>query len=174
MTETSGYVDTWEKSGDKPGALSLALDIQTSILYGDVSAWVWWQGSDGSGIDEFSLMSDVTTGKKYNVSKHFYRFVRPGAERISANSDDDDVSVTAFHNAELGTHTLVIINASAEARAVKVNMSGAGSPTEYEMFVTSASKNCESAGTKPASSSFSIPARSVVTLQAGGNPLGKP
>jgi hypothetical protein len=49
-------------------------------------------------------------------------------------------------------------------------MTGSGLPASFEMFVTSASRNCESVGTVSASS-ITLPARSVVTLQAGGTPL---
>jgi hypothetical protein len=35
MTETSGYLDAWEGTSNKPGALSLAIDMQTALYFGD-------------------------------------------------------------------------------------------------------------------------------------------
>lgn len=169
MTETSGYVDNWEKVGTKPGAFSLAVDIQTALNFGDVSAWVYWQGSELSGINEFNLMSDLTVGKKYYASKNFYRFIRPGAVRVDATSSDPEVAVSAFVNASKGTQTIVITNASAQSR--RIELAGAGLASEFELFVTSADKNCEAQGVKANNSAITIPARSVVTLQAGGTAL---
>jgi hypothetical protein len=54
MTETSGYVDAWEGTSNKPGALSLAIDMQTALYFGDLSAWVYWQGSGLGGINEYN------------------------------------------------------------------------------------------------------------------------
>ena len=46
MTETSGYQDAWNGN---PGAFSLALDMMSGLNNGDMSGWVWWQGSENPG-----------------------------------------------------------------------------------------------------------------------------
>ena len=171
MTETSGYYDTWEASNKKPGAINLAMDIHSGLFYGNISGWVWWQGSQKTN-DEFSLMSGVTTGKKYAVSKQFYRYVRPGAVRFKSIADNDEVFVTAFENTAKGTHTFVIIN-SGDAKSI--NIQGANIPTVYKMYRTSssASENCTLIGDIDLvkTVNIEIPAKSVVTLQAGGDSL---
>ena len=172
MTETSGYAESWEEAGETPGAFNLASDIQSALLFGDVSGWVFWQGSSLGSIKEYNLMNDLTVGKKYHVSRNFYRFIRPGAVRVDAQSADAAVSVSAFEHAQNGTHTLVLINSADQPKAVNIEMSGSGAPAEYEIFVSSATKNSESAGLKSANSQIVLPARSVVTLQAGGSVLG--
>ncbi len=172
MTETSGYLDSWEGDGTKPGAFSLALDIHSALAFGDVSGWVHWQGSGLGGINEYNLMSDLEVGKKYYASKQYYRFVRPGAVRLAATSPDADVALTAFHNPALGTHTVILLNTATTAKNVVVNMSGSGLPAQYEMFVTSASNNCVSQGLKAATATITLPPRSIVTMQAGGTALG--
>ncbi|CAA9255060.1 MAG: GH30 / GH30_7 / GH30_6 / GH30_4 / GH30_1 / G H30_8 / GH30_5 / GH30_2 [uncultured Cytophagales bacterium] len=171
MTETSGYVDAWEGISGKPGALSLAIDMQTALYFGDLSAWVYWQGSGLGGINEYNLMSDTQVGKKYYASKNFYRFIRPGAVRLATSSPDPEVSITAYEHTANGTHTLVLINSGTAAKAFTLSVTGSGLPTSYEMFVTSATRNCESAGLVSTTRSITLPARSVVTLQAGGMPL---
>lgn len=83
MTETSGYDDTWE---GEPGAFALALDIMSALNNGNVAGWVWWQGSENPGssnIGEFALMNGLVKGKKYYASKQFYRYIRPGAVRVT-------------------------------------------------------------------------------------------
>ena len=171
MTETSGYTDSWERKGDKPGALNLAMDIHSGLYYGDMNAWVWWQGSQATS-DEFSLMSGTRTGKKYGVSKHFYRYIRPGAVRVKGTSDDSSLFLTAYEHSVKGTFTIVIINSGDSAKSVTLN--GEGLPGTFKMYRTnSGSENCTyikdiapgSAG------SFEMQGKTIVTLQAGGDPL---
>jgi len=172
MTETSGYNDTWEASGGKPGALSLAMDMHSGLFFGNMSAWVWWQGSDGASgsIGEFELMKGTTTGKKYAASKQFYRYIRPGAVRVKTVADNAEVFVTAYENITKATHTIVVIN-SGEARSI--NIKGGGLPTAYKMYRTSSTENCVLIGdvTLSAAGFFDMPAKSIVTLQAGGDAL---
>ena len=120
MTETSGYTDTWTGSGNTPGALNLAMDIYSGLNFGNMQAWVWWQGSETSGISNYSLMSNNTGGKKYYVSKHFFRYIRPGAVRVKSSSDDTDLFVTAFEHQEKGTNTIIIINSGSESKSVSI------------------------------------------------------
>lgn len=171
MTETSGYVDTWEKSGDKPGALNLAMDIHSGLFYGNMSAWVWWQGSQ-SNIDEFALMSGTTPSKKYFVSKHFYRYIRPGAVRVKSISEDPEFFVTAYENTAKESQAIVIINAGNTDKAL--SLKGVGLAATYKMYRTnSSSENCKyikdiSSGE---ANSFAVPAKTIVTLTAGNESL---
>ena len=172
MTETSGYSDSWESSSGTPGALNLAMDIYSGLDYGNIQAWIWWQGSESEGISNYSLMSKNTGGKKYYVSKHYYRFIRPGAVRVKSTSDDPDIFVTAFEHQAKGTNTIVIINAGNEARSVSI--AGADLPETFTMYLTTSGiENCKETGTinTGADNRFELPARCIVTLQAGGDPL---
>lgn len=171
MTETSGYLDSWEKTGTKPGALNLAMDIHSGLYYGNMSGWVWWQGSQGK-MDEFSLMNGTSTGKKYAVSKQYYRYVRPGAVRVKTITDDADFFVTAFENIAKGTHTILIINSGNTDKAVSIK--GNDLPTTFKMYRTnSGTENCTYIKdvNSGASNSFAVPAKTIVTLQAGGDAL---
>lgn len=171
MTETSGYVEMWEKTNDKPGALNLAMDIHSALFYGNVSAWVWWQGSQ-SKIDEFSLMSGTITGKKYAVSKHFYRYIRPGSVRVKSSVDDEAFFVTAFENRANETNTIVIINSGTADKAI--SLTGEGLPNTFKMYRTNSNlENCTFIKDVKtgASNSFAIPAKTIITLQAGGDAL---
>ena len=173
MTETSGYSELWTSSGDTPGALNLAMDIYSGLTYGNMKGWVWWQGSELSGITNYSLMSNTTCRKKYYVSKHFYRYIRPGAIRVKALSDDPDVFAVAFEHAEKGTSTIILINSGKEDKSVTIL--GSDLPSLYTVYLTTSGKdvNCSESGTlKPGTgNSFKLPGLGIATLQAGGDPL---
>jgi glucuronoarabinoxylan endo-1,4-beta-xylanase len=172
MTETSGYNDTWEASGGKPGAFNLALDMHAALYYGDLAGWLWWSGSGDPGstgaIGEFQMMHGTNVGKKYYASKQFYRYIRPGARRMDSNSPDTSIFISAYHHPVQNTHTIVILNAASTSKTVSI--SGSNLPASYDMYVTSASQNNQLTPNVSANG-ITLPARSVVTLQAGGTPL---
>lgn len=171
MTETSGYSDQWEKSGDTPGALNLGMDIYSGLVYGNINAWVWWQGSQLDGIGAYNLMKGNTAGKKYYVSKQYYRFIRPGAVRIKSISEDPDVFTAAFQHAENKTTTLILINSGKEDK--NIILEGTDLPAAFTMYRTSVTENCIDLNEVKSGpdNHFKLPAESIVTLQAGGNPL---
>ena len=171
MTETSGYVDDWLGAGSDPGALSLGQDIHAGLYFGNISAWIWWQGSELGSIHGYNLMNGTTVGKKYYVSKHFYRYIRPGAVRFKVeSSDNENVFVTAYRHDANDTHTLVIINSGKSDKAI--SLSGSDLPDSFEMYrTTGGGDNCSLIGTVNTADTFVLPAESIVTLQAGGDPL---
>jgi O-glycosyl hydrolase len=172
MTETSGYVDTIEAGSNAsgaslPGALDLAQSIYAALYHGHASGWVWWQGSElGTGApSEFDLMSSVTTrGKKYYVSKNYYRYIRPGAQMVQASSDDSEVLVAVFDHSTAGTFTIIAINGGTASKSV--TLTGANLPATFQAYRTSATENCASVGTM-APASITLPARSITSLVFG-------
>ncbi|MCL2665549.1 MAG: hypothetical protein FWE82_08050 [Defluviitaleaceae bacterium] len=150
--KTNWANDEWASS-----ALNLAYKIQEDLIYGIVTAWTYsgyYIGADDNGL---------TTGNVYSVLKHFYRFISPGAVRIDAVLDKDDVTVTAFENTD-GTYTIVFVNDG--DNSYEVNIGGAGLPESFYSFITtvSASDNCRLNGIVNLSDSVLVPAKSVVTL----------
>ncbi|MEO5682464.1 MAG: PKD domain-containing protein [Chitinophagaceae bacterium] len=156
MTETSGYKNDWS------GAMALAKAIYTALKFGNVSAWVFWTLST-STLDEYSLMSSSgTKSNRYYASKNFYRWIRPGAVRISAEAaESSKIYPVAFkHDANQQT-TIVLINDNAEARVIKLS---GDVPAGFNQFNTTATDNCIDAGVVNSSDNIVLPANSVVTL----------
>ncbi|MCL2363700.1 MAG: hypothetical protein FWC71_03445 [Defluviitaleaceae bacterium] len=174
MTETSGYFHTWlDESDQRPGALSLAAAIQSAILHGDISAWVYWQGQEGHSRvhpSEFSLMNFVRGWPlyKYSASRHFYRYIRPGAVRIGAafvGFEDDMPTVSAFVHDGLGNATVVIVNT--EDQSFEVPFSGLGSYVFDILLTDGSSDTIEHVGTITSNEILHIPAHSIITLISG-------
>ncbi|HEV7608135.1 MAG TPA: glycoside hydrolase family 30 beta sandwich domain-containing protein [Steroidobacteraceae bacterium] len=170
MTETSGYQDAWNGS---PGAFALGLDIISALNNGNLAGWVWWQGSENpgstAGVGEFALMNGAVKGKKYFVSKQFYRYIRPGAVRVGATSANNNVFVSAYEHAGAGTHTIVLANTATTSQTV--TLGGAGLPASFTIYRTSATEDSVNAGDYATGTPLALPARSITTLQAGGTPL---
>lgn len=174
MSETSGYSEAWEINNGKSGALNLALDMMTALNYGNITAWIWWQGSQLDGIGDYNLMKGLETGKKYAVSKHYYRYIRPDAIRTEAKvlSDEDEVFVTSFKHEDKKTTTIVIINVG-ETKSISIK--GDNLPAEFTMYRTSNSntERCTLIGTVKSGigEKFILPENSIVTLLAGSDAL---
>jgi O-glycosyl hydrolase len=168
MTETSGYFDDWKRSDGKAGALDLAMDIQSALYYGTASAWVWWQGSGGDRIDQYSLMAGTQRNKKYYVSKHFYRFIRPGAKMVKLTFNaSDQVFASAFEHTGMGAFTVVLINSS--TKNLKVDLTGTNVPNDFDFYLTTSDPavNCRKSEAKVTKDNIVLPPSSVVTLVNG-------
>jgi len=106
LTETGGGRRDW------PGALALGRSIHDAIVGGNISAWLFWQSTD--------LVDGDQTRPGYWPARHFARYVRPGAVRVGAESDWDELLVSAYHHDADGTLTAVLINTAQEPAEVRL------------------------------------------------------
>lgn len=170
MTETSGYVDAWEggkddKGEDRPGAFDLAQAMYAALHFGRVSAWLWWQGSENGRMSEFNLMQGTRVGKRYEVSRHFYRFIRPGARMLETRSDDAMLLALSFTHKVTGCFTSVLINAAPVQKTIR--LTGDGLPSKLELHVTSPATNVRNAPLQVGREALVLPPRSIATAVSG-------
>ncbi len=166
MTETSGFYEHWLRKDDNAGALELSLAMHAALHFGNISAWVWWQGSQLGEIGRYNLMEgEANPGKKYHVSKQFFRFIRPGAERVDLQyNENDEVFATAYQHDEMDTFTIVAINTNDES--VLLNLDGDQLPGQFDQYVTTTGQNTNKTEGVSADRII-LPPLSVVTLVDG-------
>jgi O-glycosyl hydrolase len=165
MTETSGYTDDWSAP---QGARALAYAIYAALHYGQASAWLWWQGSEMRGPNQYSLMAGTRLrGKRYYVSKNFYRYIRPGARAVGVTTPDPTLFIVAFTNPGTGAFTMVAINSDTTDKTLTIH--GANIPSTFEVHRTSASEDCVFAGNM-SKDGIRLKADSVTTLVNGPTP----
>lgn len=152
MTETSGY------SNDLDGAIKLAKAMYIALRFGNASAWVFWTLSTQE-IGKESLMSTAgQKSKRFFVSKQFFRYIRTGARRIGASSENPNVLALAFQ--ESGKNTLVLINQNPADQVVRVT----GTSGKFTQFTTSATLDGTKTAEGGASDRLLLPASSVSTV----------
>ncbi|MBX3241755.1 MAG: PKD domain-containing protein [Chitinophagaceae bacterium] len=157
MTETSGYENTLD------GAIALSRAMYIALKYGNASAWVFWTMST-TQLDAYSLMNaNGVKSKRYYISKNFFRYIRPGAQRFQIESDNEHILPLAFHHEEHGVSTIIVINTDDSGKPF--NLSGTGLKDNYNAYITNETKDCESTGEVSSNDVILIPARSVLTLQ---------
>jgi len=163
MTETSGESQDWR------GGLSLAGKIHNGLVYGNVSAWVYWATSDMAANE--SLTANGVPTPKWWASKHYYRFIRPGSVRIDAGPDGSaDTNVSAYLNEKDGTMTIVLLNRSGSAVRFNLSVKGGPASAAWETYRSSQNENCAKLANTPSTGgklSVELPASTLVTLYSG-------
>ncbi len=139
--------------------------MYASLAYGNLSAWTYWQGSEKDGYTEYSLMAGAAKpGKNYYVSKQFYRFIRPGAQRVDLKSSDAEVMAVAFQHPTMNAFTIVAINTGSASKSL--HLAGAELPADFRAFRTSAKEDAVDLGTV-AADGLTLSASSITTFVHG-------
>ena len=177
MTETSGV------RGDLATSLNgVAMEIHNSMVYGQVSGWIYWQyvnNRDRNNPNDLltatvrgngpqATVTDIFPAKKYYLHKQFSRFIQPGAVRIAATpADSQNVAASAFEHADDKTVTVELINAGAENRQAELTLKTNLKATKFEVYRTSATEDCAPLAPieiKGGKLTIDVPAQSMVTL----------
>ncbi|MDZ7377169.1 MAG: T9SS type A sorting domain-containing protein, partial [candidate division KSB1 bacterium] len=149
MSETFPEYRNWQS------AFSLAGAIHGALVYGNVSLWTLWS-------IEGTLMDKGQPTASFYTSKNYYKFIRPGAQRISVAENHNDLLPCAFIDSKNKLLTSVVINKSAQP--IKVTVLGDSIPTSFEMYVTAEHINFKYSGSVATGQMIILPPKSVVTL----------
>ena len=153
------------------GALQMANDIFNAITVAGASAYLYWQWSETPGESKHSLMVDGQPAIKYHVAKHFYRYVRPGANLIGATTTDGRAKVASFKHPQSGAVTHVLANRETTAAELTINLSGSNLPTSYKVYRTTGTENHVQLANVTGGTQIKItlPPESIVTLYSGAD-----
>lgn len=128
MTETSGENPAWLSPATgfpNNGGFSIALKIHQALTNGRESAWIYWQFADGSDVEKSTLTDGNLQGSspKYVAFKHFSKYIRPNAIRVSTTvSDVANIQASSYvHDADQSL-AVVIVNSNSTAQTVTVNV----------------------------------------------------
>ncbi len=148
-------------SGGWSNQINTALKIHNALVYGQASAYVYWQfASDSLGTHNLvanSQLDDPLQSKKYAAFKQYSGFIRPGAVRLEAgfdtadgapavggNSDYDaenSLNVAAFLHEEDARLTFVLLNATDTSEQVTLAIPEGLEVPVMELFRTSGSES---------------------------------
>ena len=157
MTETGGHPQTWT------GAMNMAEDMYDYLVGGSFNAWIYERLTGDAGADS-TLFTNGKPAPKYYAAKHYFRYVRPGAVRVEAQSPDGDLLVSAYRHDVDGTLTVVLINRSDEPMAVQLAMSGKGLPQTYSVYRSTEIDQCAEQPQAATAPKLNMPPKSIVTL----------
>jgi O-glycosyl hydrolase len=177
MTETSGEDPVWLSPATgfpNNGGFSLALKIHQALTTGRESAWLHWQFGDTNpaGTQTLADSTQLANSPKYVGVKHFFRYIRPDAVRVTANvAGSTTLNASAFvHDAEK-TLVIVLVNSAASAQAASIPVPVF--PPGLNSFATYTSQDgsyfqAGSVSVSGGSISVNVPAYGVMTLRGFG------
>jgi O-glycosyl hydrolase len=131
MTETSGeFIDWLYPKNNFPGdgGFGLGLRIHQAMTTGMQSAWVYWTftASETNGsVSRYGLTNETAgiNSPKYVAAKHFFKFIRPEAQRIlSQLSNANGISASAYLHERNHSLTIVILNANANMQKLDLQV----------------------------------------------------
>lgn len=170
--------------GPHPSGIHTAKWIHRAFTDGNAIAFHWWEmlemgrhrdhrgfvyskdwppAKDGPGT-EFSTDGITKYGYAF---KQFARWVRPGAIRVEANSNDPNILVSAYTHSTNNTFTIVAINDSTTDKTVNFDIKSPKSISGLTAYRTSATENSIDLGKVSVMSStftYSLPKKSITTF----------
>jgi O-glycosyl hydrolase len=168
MSETSFGA---ELKADHDGAMDLANMFIGAYRYSSISAWIHvscmtWNSGGGGFVDN---ETGVPT-PAYWVIAQFWRFMRPGMQRISVTSSNDSVKVVAFKDDRVSSMSVILVNASHSDHTAQLAISGGDAPPQFDIKRTTDTEKFVLVGTAAPTEAVELPAQSVVSL--GYNYIG--
>ncbi|MFA5264777.1 MAG: ankyrin repeat domain-containing protein [Opitutaceae bacterium] len=157
MTETGSHPQTWT------GAMNMAEVMYDYLVGGNFNAWIY-ERLTGDATMVSALFTNGKPAPKYYAAKHYFRYVRPGAVRVEAQSPDNDLLVSAYRHDVDGTLTVVLINRSSQSASVQLSAVGKGLPQTYSVYLSTESDHCAEQPQAATAPRFEMPPRSIVTL----------
>jgi glucuronoarabinoxylan endo-1,4-beta-xylanase len=153
----SPWDPAWD-DGTAGSGFTWAQDIQTALTSANVDAFFYWWGASASTANSGLIQvqgSTINLSKRYGAFAAFGRYIRPGAVRIGATSDNSNLQVSAFRNRG-GSRVVEILNTGTSDEQVSLHGVSASGASGY---ITN-----EADSLTPVSGPLTVPARSLLTI----------
>lgn len=159
---------TGEHDWPAPITNGVATALHNSLVAGDASLFTPWQFS-GKGASTHNLRLTTGPTKKTWAATHFFRFVRPGFQRVETTPAFGDLLTSAFigENQQL---VVVMINAQGQGRQAKLAISDFPGEREARVYRTSANEDLAELPTLEivrGAAGIDLPGHSIVTVVIG-------
>jgi len=157
--------DVWSYDG----AMKIARRFMGAYRYSNMSAWIHVglfgsapgaRYSGGFVNKENGELSDV-----YWVAAHYWRFLRPGMQRVESSSSNDDIWAIALKDDRVSSMSVVLLNVGETDRTVELSISGGSVPPQMDVKRTTETDKFVLVGTMdPSSETVEVPGQSIVSL----------
>ena len=173
-TEVSGKEGTWD------GGIRTARDVSDTFTRANASAYYYWTFNNYGTTPPLeqqtpSLMYNGVTNRKYDAMKHFYKFVRPGMQRVETSiNESSGMRLSAFKDPTTGASTIVLVNVNAGSdNTVTLNLKGLGAGTPqfrgWESAQNYSWQSMTPINGSGSSMTITVPAYGMITLYNGAD-----
>lgn len=142
--------------------------LHHALVNGNVELFTAWQIMDPDPNTHGIMHWDQPTKKTF-AAMHYWRFIRPGFQRVDTHTtgfNSSGLRISAFKNPSDNRIVIVIINTNTATRSFDIDIDGVGVDA-LDAFQTSANQDFEHIGTLSAENGkfpVSLPARSITTF----------
>ncbi len=168
-----GNNDGFEGNGRDLGmetALFVANVIHADLTIANASAWHWWLAVSPYDFKDGLVYIDKSeTGGNIYDSKllwglgNFSRFVRPGAVRISSETNSDNELKTSAYKNENGDLVVIILNRASTQKEISLTLKNNKNRSGV-VYETSANHNLSPVAEVAPGDLFAVPGKSISTL----------
>jgi O-glycosyl hydrolase len=141
----------------------LAASFLFALRDGGVSLLTVWQSLTRYPPTEHGLMSVRGPTKKTYAAMQFWRFIRPGMVRISADVSGR-LDAVAFEDTNAGKTVLVLLNRTRDASSISLRLNGKRLEAIDAGFVTDSARDCAKVAEWRDPRALTLPPESVATL----------
>jgi glucuronoarabinoxylan endo-1,4-beta-xylanase len=169
----------WQSEYDYGSALNHGIIIYNSLVYEQVSAYLFWDlvwTSGGTALITLPNLpaSTYTVSDYYYVVKQFAGWTEPGYKRVAVSSNNNGVRATGFVNGN--SLSIILINTSGSAATVNLNLDVNVSSSAIYQTTPGGSDKCAYKGSLGSGNTVTVANNSIATvvITTGGSnpPLG--
>ena len=144
--------------------------MHNCVVYGNVSAYLWWElvwGSGGKPLIEMQY-NTYTISKYYWAFRQYSKYIDSGYKRVTASVNADSLRISAFTNPDGKKLTVVVLNIGSQTQSMDFDIQDF-SVDSGMVIRTSETESGEAIRTGyDGKSALDFPARSITTLSLSG------
>ena len=155
-------------------AMNLAKLLHNSLVYEQVSAYLYWElyWASPKGLVTFPSWGTYAINPVYYAFKHYSAFTDPNWQRIDASTDSNNLRISAYISPDNNQMSIVIINTSTDTNvALDFNSLGNFEVTDGNIYRTNSSltEKCSFVGAFDVNTLLlTVPKNSITTIALNG------
>ncbi len=144
--------------------------MHNCLVYGNVSAYLWWElvwGSGGNPLIE--MESDTYTITKYYWAfRQYSKYIDSGYERVTASVNADSLRMSAFINPGGNKLTVVVLNIGSQAQSMNFDIQDFSVDSGMVIRTSETESGDTISNSYDGKSALDFPVRSITTLSFSG------
>ena len=147
--------------------------MNNCLVYGNVSAYLWWElvwGSGGNPLIEMQS-STYTITKYYWAFRQYSKFISADWKRVTANVDTSMLRASAFINPDGNKLTVVVLNVKSQTQSMSFDIQDFNIDSGMVVRTSDTESGSVISNNYDGKSALDFPARSITTLSFSGELL---
>jgi len=144
--------------------------MHNCLVYGNVSAYLWWElvwGSGGKPLIEMQY-NTYTISKYYWAIRQYSKYIDAGHKRVTASVNADSLRISSFINPDENKLTVVVLNIGSQSQSMEFDIQDFNVDSGMVIRTSETESGDTIRTTYDGKSALDLPARSITTLLFSG------